>query len=161
MISIDVLNRILLLLFVVPSAHICWVDLKRRRIPNLSVAAGVLLLIAGRMLFPRPRWDITVVLEVLASFVLFYLIRLFTRNRLGTGDVKYSAMIAAFIGFPLWFAAILLSSLSGLLVGFSLILMKKINLETKLPFAPFLAFGALTAFFIREHVMKVFSGFLV
>jgi prepilin signal peptidase PulO-like enzyme (type II secretory pathway) len=113
------------------------------------------------MLLLRPSWDMTVILEILGAFALFYLIRLFTRNQLGTGDVKYSAMIAAFIGFPVWFAAILFSSIAGLLVGFFLILTKKINTETKLPFAPFLAFGAVMAFFIRDHVMKVFSGLIV
>jgi leader peptidase (prepilin peptidase)/N-methyltransferase len=69
------------------------------------------------------------------------------RQGLGMGDVKMMAMVGAFIGWRLALLTIFISSLLGTLVGISLILLRKMNLQGKLAFGVFLGIGSALSLF--------------
>jgi len=69
------------------------------------------------------------------------------RQGLGMGDVKMMAMVGAFLGYRLTLLTIFSGSLIGTILGISLILLRKSNLQTKLAFGVFLGAGAIFSLF--------------
>ena len=69
------------------------------------------------------------------------------REAMGRGDLKFLAAIGAFLGWRAVLFSVFAGSLLGSLVGlFTLILGKRVW-SAKLPFGPYLAFGAVTWMF--------------
>jgi leader peptidase (prepilin peptidase) / N-methyltransferase len=75
------------------------------------------------------------------------------RQGLGMGDVKMMAMVGAFLGCGLAFLTLFAGSLLGLLVGIYLILFRRMNLQTKLPFGVFLGIGACFSLFFGNSFL--------
>ena len=65
------------------------------------------------------------------------------RDGLGLGDVKMMAMIAAFLGFWPAILTLFLATLFATLYALPLVLRRKANLLTRLPFGSFLGFAGL------------------
>jgi leader peptidase (prepilin peptidase) / N-methyltransferase len=65
------------------------------------------------------------------------------REAMGFGDVKFMAAIGAFLGWPAVLFALMASSVIGSVVGLSLILLKKHEWSSRLPYGPYIALGAL------------------
>ena len=64
------------------------------------------------------------------------------REAMGLGDVKFMAAIGAFLGWPAVFFSLVVSSLIGALVGSTLVLMRKRELSSRLPYGPYIALAA-------------------
>ncbi len=79
------------------------------------------------------------------------LIYLLTRGRgMGLGDVFVSGAIGAMLGLSLGVSALTLAVWFGAFVGMCVLLARgHATLKTEIPFAPFLAVGAYTAFFLK------------
>lgn len=73
--------------------------------------------------------------------------RIAHKEGLGGGDVKFLAMIGAFLGAKGALATLVLSSFLGSIVGIFLIALRGRNRGSQIQFGPFLALGALAAFF--------------
>ena len=69
------------------------------------------------------------------------------RQGLGMGDVKMMMMVGAFIGWRLAILTIFISSLLGTIIGISLILLRRMNLQGKLAFGVFLGIGSALSLF--------------
>lgn len=69
---------------------------------------------------------------------------------MGLGDVKMLGMIGALLGPSGVLVTILAASLSGSVVGLSLIAVKRGDAKTRLPFGVFLALGAIAAWFFAD-----------
>ena len=65
------------------------------------------------------------------------------RRGMGMGDVKLGALVGLMTGYPLVIVAVLLSWISGGLVGASLLAFKIKKRKDPIPFAPFLATSAM------------------
>ena len=77
---------------------------------------------------------------------------------MGGGDIKLLAMIGAFLGWPSIPVALFFASLTGSVVGLSLMVKERKNGKFALPFAPFLCLGALFhLFFGNEAIALYFS----
>lgn len=74
---------------------------------------------------------------------------------MGDGDPELLAFIGSFTGFFGWWTSLLLASLLGSLIGIPLALYTK-NRSLKLPFGPFLAFGALTFVLFQRYILAFF-----
>lgn len=72
---------------------------------------------------------------------------------LGQGDVELLALIGAFTGFIGWWFTITMASLAASGVGLILLFSKKLTRNTKLPFGPFLALGAILYLFCSQTIM--------
>jgi len=69
------------------------------------------------------------------------------KQGLGKGDIKMMAMVGAFLGWPLAWLTIFAGSLLGSIIGVSLMLFGKANLQTKLAFGVFLGIGTALCLF--------------
>ena len=94
------------------------VDLRRRRIPNTLVLAGIVLaftahlgsLALGWLPLAGPAWW-SPLIGMAAGFAM--LLPLYLLRATGAGDVKLMAMVGAFIGAPLVLTATLYTLLAG------------------------------------------------
>ncbi len=78
------------------------------------------------------------------------------KDGMGLGDVKLLAMIGAWMGWRELPFIILISSLAGILIGGSALLMAKKGLRVRIPFGPFLSLGALVLFFFGNDVRSLY-----
>jgi len=81
------------------------------------------------------------------------------REAMGFGDVKFIAAIGAFLGWKAVFFSILVASLTGALVGVTTILAGKREWSAKIPFGPYLAFGALVWLFAGPEIVEWYLQF--
>ena len=76
----------------------------------------------------------------MSLWTVFILFKLVTgKEGMGHGDFKLLAMLGAWTGWKMLFVVILTSSLVGAIVGISMILLKKTERGTQIPFGPYLA----------------------
>lgn len=71
--------------------------------------------------------------------IAFIFQKITNKEGLGLGDCKLLAALGAWLGWQLLPFIILFASLFGSIVGIALILLKRINRNTSIPFGPFLA----------------------
>ncbi|MEO7158371.1 MAG: A24 family peptidase [Vicinamibacterales bacterium] len=120
------------------------IDLEHRLLPNAITLPGVVI----GFLFSfvtDPGWPSSLVGIALCSLPfavgeLYYRIR--GRDGLGMGDVKMLAMIGAFLGWPAAILTLMLASITGSLVGLTVIALRRGDLQYALPFGTFLAVSA-------------------
>ncbi len=143
---------------------ITFIDLDHRIIPDrLNLIGGVLGLVTAG-LNPELGWT-GAWLGSLGGFGLFYGFawlywKVTGRSGLGGGDIKFLAMLGAFLGFHGVFIVIFLSSILGSVVGLLLGWIQTRSgesesvLKTALPYGPFLVVGALVAYFFEHSLVE-------
>jgi len=76
----------------------------------------------------------------LSLWTVFMLFKIVTgKEGMGYGDFKLLAMLGAWLGWTPLFVVILTSSVVGAVIGISMILLKKTERGTQIPFGPYLA----------------------
>ena len=94
-------------------------------------------------------------LSALGASTFFLLIYLFSKGKcLGFGDVKLAILLGLFLGWSRIILALFLSFVIGGIIGLGLIILSKKKLKSEVPFAPFLIFGTLIAFFWGEQIIN-------
>jgi len=139
-------------------------DLRCYVIPNRLVIAAALSGVALQLGQGNPllSWAAPALVALIALLaVRRFSVHLFQRPGLGMGDVKLSAVMGLYLGWPVFWALYLAFVLGGAVGGIGL-LTGRLHRATRLPFAPFLAAGALIAAWVpyalfmaclREHVL--------
>jgi leader peptidase (prepilin peptidase) / N-methyltransferase len=97
------------------------------------------------------------VIGALASYFIPYVVaqifnRVTAREGMGYGDFKLMAAIGAWFGWQALPAMLVISGISGSLVGLSMILFGKKDILSKIPFGPYLALSALCLLFFRQQL---------
>ena len=82
------------------------------------------------------------------------------REAMGRGDLKFLAAIGAFLGWRAVLFSLFGGSLVGSLVGLVTLALGKRVWSAKLPFGPYLAFGALIWMFFGDELMRWYIGLL-
>jgi leader peptidase (prepilin peptidase)/N-methyltransferase len=82
------------------------------------------------------------------------------REAMGRGDLKFLAAIGAFLGWRAVLFAVFAGSLLGSLIGLFTLLVGKRVWSAKLPFGPYLAFGAVTWMFYGPAFVRWYLGLL-
>jgi len=82
------------------------------------------------------------------------------REAMGRGDLKFLAAIGAFLGWRAVLFCVFAGSLLGSLVGLFTLLVGKRVWSAKLPFGPYLAFGAVTWIFFGDAFVRWYLGLL-
>lgn len=89
---------------------------------------------------------------------IYYLLR--GETGIGMGDAKLLAAIGGWLGYQAIFPTFFYGSILGSLFGVSaMILKKRLNLKSEIPFGPFLAVGALLHMFLSRQVQELFFYF--
>jgi leader peptidase (prepilin peptidase)/N-methyltransferase len=154
----DVLQMTLGLVLVTFLVPIAAIDLDHKIIPNkLTGPAAVLAIALVAVLDTRhlPEYLIAGV----GALLFFYLPALIHNKGMGMGDVKLAAVVGLYLGravAPALFIALIL----GVVVGAGVIAAKGVSegRRTKVPFGPFLAAGALIAFFVGDGIVDSYMG---
>jgi leader peptidase (prepilin peptidase)/N-methyltransferase len=87
------------------------------------------------------------------SALFYFYLKVRKIEGLGFGDVKMALLMGLFLGVNRLAVAILLASLSGLLVGLYFILFRRKDFKLALPFGPFLALGSYLALFWGDAIL--------
>jgi leader peptidase (prepilin peptidase)/N-methyltransferase len=82
------------------------------------------------------------------------------REAMGRGDLKFLAAIGAFLGWRAVLFSLFAGSLLGSIVGLITLVVGKPVWSAKLPFGPYLAFGALSWMFFGEIFLRWYAGLL-
>lgn len=141
-----------------------FIDLDHWILPDKITLPGIVIGLASAFVVP----DHSIVqagLGVLFGGGVLYLVAwaylaLTGRDGLGGGDIKFLAMVGAFLGAQGAFITLVLSSLVGSLVGIFLMVARKQKGQSALPFGPFLSGGALLAFFFGEPLWRWYFGMI-
>lgn len=127
---------------------IFFIDLEHGLIPDKiifpAIGISLIFLLVAHL-------DISYLLAALGAFLFFYAIYRLTRKKgMGFGDVKLSILLGLFLGFPKIVIALYIAFLTGAVISLILIIAKKKKFHGgSIPFGPFMAVGAMIAFFYR------------
>lgn len=139
---------------------ITFIDIDFQIIPDRITLVGIPVgLIAGSFILPDPFMrmsDLGYRAAVGGFFVgggLFYLIAVLSRGGMGGGDIKMMAMVGAFMGWKSVLLTTFLGSLTGSFLGLFLMLFRGKGRKAKIPFGPFLAFGAVVTIFYGQELL--------
>lgn len=153
---LDVLAACLLLVggavFALCGVALSFVDLKEHRLPNRvlypwgGITLGILVLTAALT------GDAVGILRAVAASAAwgaaFLVVRLVHPPAIGMGDVKLVLVLGLYVGFLSWeavLAAVVLSFLLGGLVSLGLVIVRRADRRTRIPFGPFLILGTACA----------------
>ena len=128
-------------------------DLKYMILPDFSTV----ILLVSALIVQLMKWNTIGVhgLVAIGSFGFLGILYLITKGRgMGLGDVKLALFMGLFLGYPKILIAMYAAFVFGALVGVFLMMMKKINKKTMIPFGPFLIFGTILAWFWGDFIIK-------
>jgi len=130
-------------------------DLERRIIPNrIIVPALVVALAVQTALDPSVEWIVASV----AAGGFFLISALVYPAGLGMGDVKLAAFLGAWLGAPVIVALFAGSFLAVVPAVVILATRGKAGRKVGIPFAPFLAGGAVIALFFGDAILDAWLG---
>ncbi len=134
---VKILALLLLIFFAVPLSIF---DIRWKVLPlRWTLSALVLAFLLGVLAPPPPEF----LISGLLGFITVWIIRILTRGGIGLGDGIVSAFTGTLLGIQGWLLALAAASGLALLTALMLLVFKKINRNTKIPFAPFLFAGAI------------------
>jgi leader peptidase (prepilin peptidase)/N-methyltransferase len=79
---------------------------------------------------------------------------------MGGGDIKLMGMVGSFLGWKAALLTIMLGALAGSVIGLTLILLRRQQMDKVIPFGPFLAAGALATTFYGYDIISWYLGLL-
>ncbi len=141
-------------------------DLRHYLIPDEAVftAIGATFLwygglfVAGMISFPA---IISYLLSGMGAAGFFLTIFLISKGAwMGFGDVKLALFMGLFLGFPGILVALFSSFMSGAIIGSAMVLLKKKEIKSEIPFAPFLILGTVLAFFWGNEILDWYLNLL-
>ena len=102
--------------------------------PNLMIAVALaLLFFGGQRLLSKGAW-------------------------LGEGDVYVAVGMAFLFGWKLLIVATVLTYLLGAIISILLLILKKVDRKSKIPFAPFMVFGSFATLLYGEEILTWYSN---
>lgn len=133
------------------------IDLEHYILPDVITLPGIVL---GLALQPWIHWTSlqdALIGAILGAGVLYGVAWIWFVWKgvwgMGLGDVKMLAMVGAFLGWKGVVMTLFLASVTGSLVGALLIVLGRLQLQSKLPFGVFLAAAAVMALFYGQRLL--------
>ncbi len=155
---------ILFLIFLGSLVVCTFIDIDHQIIPDLISLPGILIGFAISIIFNHITW-LDSMIGILGGGGILYLIavifeRLTGKEGMGGGDIKLLAMIGAWLGWQSLPLIILISSLTGTIIGGGALLISRRGYGARIPFGPFLSLGTVIYFFFGEAIIRWYSGLL-
>lgn len=137
------------------------IDYTHQILPNVITLPGIVVGFVCSLLL-SPGWTSSLVGLVVGG-VFPYLIaegylRLRGREGMGMGDLKMFAMVGAFLGWPLVWVTLILSSVLGIAIGGTALLVSRRGMETRIPFGTFIAVAALVCSLWEAPVLQAYDA---
>jgi len=151
------LEGVVYFIFISSLLVITFIDIDHKIIPDIITLPGIPIGLAASFVLP----DMTLKYSLLGlmvgggSLLLVAWAYSFITHKegMGGGDIKLLGMIGTFIGWKGVFFTIFAASLTGTLVGITVMLLKGKNLKFAIPFGPFLSIGAMSYVFFGAKVL--------
>ena len=142
-----------------------FIDLDHKILPDVLTLPGILVGWLVSFLPGGLSWADSLI-GLIAGGGALYLVatvyaRITGREGLGGGDIKLLAMIGAWMGWQSLPLIVLMSSLSGAVIGSVFILLGGKGARTQIPFGPFLSLGALSYLFFGRQISLWYLGLFV
>ena len=126
-------------------------DLKYMILPDFST---YILIVIAAIFFHN--W-----LSGLGAGLFLLALHVGTKGRgLGMGDVKLALFMGLLLGWPKIILAFYIAFIVGAIIGVILMLLKKANRKTMVPFGPFLIGGTLVSWWFGDLIIKSVKLFL-
>jgi leader peptidase (prepilin peptidase)/N-methyltransferase len=132
--------------------HATRLELADRCFMNVDVALGPLGLKIGAQQFTPEE---NLYMEVVTDKMIL------PREAMGFGDVKFMAAIGAFLGWQATVFSLVVSSFIGAIVGGLMILLKRHERSSPIPYGPYIAAAAVIWLFAGPELVKVFQRFVI
>ncbi len=152
--------------FLFISVLICigFIDLEHQIIPDVISIPGIIAGFILSFFSYHITWADSII-GILAGGGVLYIVALIfevimKKEGMGGGDIKLLAMIGAFLGWKALPFVILISSLTGSIIGGSALIMSGKGIRTKIPFGPFLALGAIFYIFFGRELINWYINIL-
>ncbi len=129
------------------------IDYEHQIIPDRITLPGIVLGLGAGSYLVGP---INSVLGFLLGGGLFYLLAVLSRGGMGGGDIKFIAAAGALLGWQKILLVIVLGATLGSIIGLALMVAKKKDRKSQIPFGPFLAIGTLIAIFFGEDLISMY-----
>ena len=155
--SESILYTVFSLIFLCLMIALSIIDLKHMILPDEMTVGGSILFFIFSFFNPTVR-TVDALLTGSAAFLLFWGIYFFYLKvrkieGLGQGDIKMVLLLGLFLGVNKFIVAVLIASLSGLIVGVFIILTRKKNFQYALPFGTFLGLGSYISLFWGNYLL--------
>lgn len=159
------IHLIFTIVFLLILTALCLIDLKHMILPDELTLGGSLLFLIYSFFNPEVRTLEAVITAfgvtlMFAGIYIFY-IKVRKMEGLGQGDIKMVFLLGIFLGIQKLIVTILLASLSGLIVGIIIIILKKKDFKYALPFGTFLSIGGYISYFIGDKILKILSALYI
>jgi leader peptidase (prepilin peptidase)/N-methyltransferase len=143
-------------LFCVVLVAISAIDIEHRIVPNrIVIPAAAAALVAQLVREPSIEWP----LAALGASLFLFIAALAYPRGMGMGDVKLALLLGAFLGRDVS-VGLMIGLLAALLPAIVLLATKGAAArKMAIPFAPFLAFGAVVALFAGHGLLEWYLGF--
>ncbi len=118
---------------------ITFIDLKHQIIPNGLVLIILISGIPAAFLSGLSPWEH--VIGFFAVSVLLLLVAFLSKGGMGGGDIKLMAAAGLFLGWKLILLSLMIASIIGSIISIGLLVLKKADRKSMVPFGPFLSIG--------------------
>jgi len=128
---------------------VSWIDWDHKIIPDVITLPGIVVGFLCAALVLPTGWLNSLVGILVGGGILLVLAWaspfLFGKEGIGGGDIKFLAMVGAFLGWQQAILTLMVGSVAGAIVGIVLLATKVLQKGQYIPFGPYLALGGLIA----------------
>jgi leader peptidase (prepilin peptidase)/N-methyltransferase len=137
------------------------IDLEHHLLPDKITLPGIAVGLIFSIIVPPGIVD-AIAGAILGWVVLWAIAAAYFRysgqEGMGGGDLKMLAMIGAFLGWKLVLVTLVLSSVTGSLIGMAVIAARRGDMKYALPYGTFLAAAALLASLMGDRLVAWYTG---
>lgn len=149
-------------IFIAVIIVITLIDLDTFQIPNGLLLIG---LIPGLISLSFDNRNLYLIGFLILGF-LYFLIRsggqmVFRKEAMGLGDVKYASVIGLFLGWKIGLMATFIAFFGAAILSIILLLFGKYSFGQRIPFGPFMSFGALIGIFWGSQLIEGYLNFIM
>jgi leader peptidase (prepilin peptidase) / N-methyltransferase len=154
-----------LLIFSFGLVTVTFIDFDHMILPDVFTLSGIVIGLVGALLNPDRQWWPAFLGVLIGGGFLWAISAIYFALRkiegMGGGDIKLLAWIGAVLGWQAIPFVILTASLSGTLVGVLVMLKSRGNMQTAIPFGPYLALGAFFFIFGGQEIAAKYISFFI
>jgi leader peptidase (prepilin peptidase)/N-methyltransferase len=147
------------------SVVLALIDLDTKKLPNPIVlpSYGVAAVLLGAAALATGEWGdlLRAALGMAAMYAFYFVLALIYPAGMGFGDVKLAGVLGAFLGWLGWgplIVGLFLGFFTGGVVGILLLAIGRAGRKTKLPYGPFMLFGAQVSVFAGAAIARWYVG---
>lgn len=134
-------------------------DLLYKEIPDSFSLPAIAIAIVGGLLLKTVE-PVSMLLGVLVVGGFFLIQFVLSKGMwVGGGDIRLGALMGTLLGLKMGAVALVISYVVGGFFAAYLMIAKKVNRKTQIPFGPFLITGLLTTLFYGKQILSIYQSF--